>query len=508
MGELFKKTVKNDIERLSFSPALSTKVRVTYEIEDGKFLHKKVWPQGGVQQTIDIQEIQSVEKGKWNAKSLAGIRTLIVKTSTTNMELESIANPDKIRSYILQLKTKSNQLENHINHKREEETEIRLKHQENFDKLTSFPAGFLDLSNTNSETVRIENVCFVGKEKEYIATTAYNKNLVRIWEISSGELVQTLESKAGLKLAIRDYGWVITIESDNVIVAWGEEKSIESKFGVEWKQVVREKLPEIEGISQPTITQILLFDSQYVGALVHDKDGSKSAICRCYLLRSKERKGIEVMDVYDTEIGYIKPFGRQRIAAIKASEYCPKVFVGEHEYNLSDAEVLFNGHEVIGVSHELGGIRYMGDRIYDWSIEDGYHPKGTYVEPGTSFNSIRFNKVTHYEHRILVAVASIDGTIYVVRPHGNHSYGVLKGHTRLVTKLIWETDYLISASEDRTIRVWDVFKRKEIGRFENCHPIMHPFDFSQKNQNFEYADLLAYADVDGYVHVYKCNYKL
>ena len=100
MEGLFKKTVENGIEMLSFSPALSTKIRVTYVIEDGKFIHKKVWPHGGVQETVVIKEIQSVEKGKWNFKSLNGIRTLIVKTSTTNMELESISNPDKIRSAV------------------------------------------------------------------------------------------------------------------------------------------------------------------------------------------------------------------------------------------------------------------------------------------------------------------------------------------------------------------------------------------------------------------------
>jgi len=111
MEGLFKKTVENGIEMLSFSPALSTKIRVTYVIEDGKFIHKKVWPHGGVQETVVIKEIQSVEKGKWNFKSLNGIRTLIVKTSTTNMELESISNPDKIRSYILGLKTAKENVE-------------------------------------------------------------------------------------------------------------------------------------------------------------------------------------------------------------------------------------------------------------------------------------------------------------------------------------------------------------------------------------------------------------
>lgn len=57
----------------------------------------------------------------------------------------------------------------------------------------------------------------------------------------------------------------------------------------------------------------------------------------------------------------------------------------------------------------------------------------------------------------LLATASLDGTVALLSPSSLAVIATLRGHTDGVSDLSWSTDsfYLCSASDDRTLRIWD-----------------------------------------------------
>lgn len=57
----------------------------------------------------------------------------------------------------------------------------------------------------------------------------------------------------------------------------------------------------------------------------------------------------------------------------------------------------------------------------------------------------------------LLATASLDGTVALLSPSSLAVIATLRGHTGGVSDLSWSTDsfYLCSASDDRTLRIWD-----------------------------------------------------
>jgi hypothetical protein len=58
----------------------------------------------------------------------------------------------------------------------------------------------------------------------------------------------------------------------------------------------------------------------------------------------------------------------------------------------------------------------------------------------------------------LLATASLDGTVALLSPSSLAAIATLRGHTHGVSDLSWSTDsfYLCSASDDRTLRIWDI----------------------------------------------------
>ena len=58
----------------------------------------------------------------------------------------------------------------------------------------------------------------------------------------------------------------------------------------------------------------------------------------------------------------------------------------------------------------------------------------------------------------LLATASLDGTVALLSPSSLTVIAVLRGHSDGVSDLSWSTEsfYLCSASDDRTIRIWDI----------------------------------------------------
>ncbi|BAF21969.1 COMPASS-like H3K4 histone methylase component WDR5B [Oryza sativa Japonica Group] len=58
----------------------------------------------------------------------------------------------------------------------------------------------------------------------------------------------------------------------------------------------------------------------------------------------------------------------------------------------------------------------------------------------------------------LLATASLDGTVALLSPSSLAAIATLRGHADGVSDISWSTDsfYLCSASDDRTLRIWDV----------------------------------------------------
>lgn len=419
-----------------------------------------------------------------------------------------------------------------------------------FSYLFSVPAGHFNLNEVQTSNYSIVSEVMWhshSDENPYLLTGSKNKGPCRIWDGKTSELIQEINSHEGLRLPMFYSHDIWVISGKNKLIRFDKDLSSENPFGIEWKRAKEYIVKSNDKLKEPRIEQIIGGKNEpYVYLLVKDASEDSSNMSglnrKCYIFRTEYyMDDLEEYHSYSYDIDRMKHLFPNMIAAI--SSHNRKIFIKSEEIEGDDIALLQNDLEFISLNNSIKGfIQYFGLRVdfLNKSISKGnkekYHPfVNEWREyPWGGLSSLKLIEGGYEVHnliatsngsKVIVANPSVREHWSDYRPktkvfNDNSNGGIIKlnwiGYKgmrlwsrSLVDKIIpsvteynkYPARYLVSATSQGSIKIWDVEEEILLGEFHNCHKNYPAFTKSFSGGKF------AFADKYGFIHIFNFNEK-
>lgn len=377
---------------------------------------------------------------------------------------------------------------------------------------------------------RVENISWSSKS-EFILTHCLNSDTIYIWDFAKRKLKESLKGIGPLKKVSfhKHDNSIWAVEDERRIVVWKKENSKDNDYGFVWTRNYVIEVPSdylINSIILDAIFNVHI-DKFFSFILIKEnKDSDKAE-----LMYFKHEYSYEEENTY-----FFKPYKIFYGPKIKYLYFLNGQLAVCHGYNKisivrpEDSEKKLDGKDidfyvsmdsdVFVTSTDYGGLNSItlwkntnSDKIepykykYHWNAYHAYSK----VISSERFSLIKIYRGYPYPCLEVIASHEYNGDLYHLIYGTDKNFEIdrvrsikLHGHKDAITRIDLTGPGITTSSKDGTIRVWflnSARNSKVLGCITNCHSLAHPFEWDPENRRY-----IAYADVEGYLHILNLNY--